>query len=94
MGTGANQSRIVVVGSSSWVTNSLMGAPVGNRDLILNMMNWLTSDEDLISIRPKEPEDRRLTVTGVTMRILFMTSVILLPMIVIFSGVSVWWKRR
>jgi ABC-type uncharacterized transport system involved in gliding motility auxiliary subunit len=94
MGTGANQSRIVVVGSSSWITNSLMGAPVGNRDLILNMMNWLTSDEDLISIRPKEPEDRRLTVTGATMRILFMTSVILLPMIVIFSGVSVWWKRR
>src|SRR5579863_390654 len=86
MGTGANQSRIVVVGSSSWITNSLMGAPVGNRDLILNMMNWLTSDEDLISIRPKQPEDRRLTVTGATMRILFMTSVILLPMIVIFSG--------
>ena len=27
-------------------------------------MNWLTSDEDLISIRPKEPEDRRLHVTG------------------------------
>ena len=94
MGTGANQSRIVVVGSSSWITNSIMGAPVGNRDLILNMMNWLTSDEDLISIRPKQPEDRRLNITGATMRILFMTSVILLPMIVIFSGVSVWWKRR
>ena len=37
-----------------------MSAPVANRDLVLNMMNWLTSDEDLISIRPKEPEDRRL----------------------------------
>jgi ABC-type uncharacterized transport system involved in gliding motility auxiliary subunit len=58
------------------------------------MMNWLTSDEDLISIRPKEPEDRRLTVTGNAMRVLFMTSVIFLPLIVIVSGVSVWWKRR
>ncbi|MGA2713008.1 MAG: GldG family protein [Bryobacteraceae bacterium] len=94
MGTGQNQSRIVVVGSSSWIANSIMAAPIGNRDLILNMMNWLTSDEDLISIRPKQPEDRRLNVTGATMRVLFMTSVILLPMIVIFSGVSVWWKRR
>jgi len=28
------------------------------------------------------------------MRVLFMTSVIFLPLIVIFSGVSVWWKRR
>jgi ABC-type uncharacterized transport system involved in gliding motility auxiliary subunit len=58
------------------------------------MMNWLTSDEDLISIRPKEAEDRRLTVTGNAMRTLFLTSVIFLPLIVIVSGVSVWWKRR
>ena len=27
------------------------------------MMNWLSSDEDLISIRPKEPEDRRINLT-------------------------------
>ena len=27
------------------------------------MMNWLSSDEDLISIRPKAPEDRRVTMT-------------------------------
>jgi len=94
VGSGANQGRIVVVGSSSWIANNIMSAPIGNRDLILNMMNWLTSDEDLISIRPKEPEDRRLHVTGSTMRVLFLTSVVFLPLIVIFSGVSVWWKRR
>ena len=27
-------------------------------------MNWLSSDEDLISIRPKEEEDRRVTLTN------------------------------
>lgn len=94
IGSGTSQARIVVVGSSAWMANNIMAAPIGNRDLALNMMNWLTSDEDLISIRPKEPEDRRLNVTGATMRVLFMTSVVLLPLIVIFSGVSVWWKRR
>ena len=94
VGPGTNQGRIVVVGSSTWIANNILSAPVANRDLILNMMNWLTSDEDLISIRPKQPEDRRLTVTGSAMRIMFLTSVIFLPLIVIFSGVSVWWKRR
>jgi ABC-type uncharacterized transport system involved in gliding motility auxiliary subunit len=94
IGSGANQGRVVVVGSSGWMSNSIMSAPVGNRDLALNMMNWLTSDEDLISIRPKEPEDRRLRITGSAIRILFLTSVVFLPLIVIFSGVSVWWKRR
>ena len=94
IGSGSNAGRVVVVGSSSWMANNIMSAPIGNRDLALNMMNWLTSDEDLISIRPKEPEDRRLHVTGSAMRVLFLTSVIFLPLIVIFSGVSVWWKRR
>jgi ABC-type uncharacterized transport system involved in gliding motility auxiliary subunit len=94
VGPGTNQGRIVVVGSSTWVANNILSAPVANRDLILNMMNWLTSDEDLISIRPKQMEDRRLNVTGSAMRIMFLTSVIFLPLIVIFSGVSVWWKRR
>jgi len=94
IGTGTNQGRVVVVGSSGWISNRILGQPIGNRDLALNMMNWLTSDEDLISIRPKETEDRRLTVTGSAMRVLFLTSVIFLPLIVIVSGISVWAKRR
>jgi len=94
IGSGANAGRIVVVGSSNWMANNIMSAPIGNRDLALNMMNWLTSDTDLISIRPKEPEDRRLHVTGNAIRVMFMSSVIFLPLIVILSGVSVWWKRR
>ena len=94
IGTGDTQGRVVVVGSSNWLANNIIAAPVGNRDLVLNMMNWLTSDEDLISIRPKDPEDRRLNVSGNAMRILFLTSVIFLPLFVIISGISVWAKRR
>ena len=94
IGTGPTAGRVVVVGSSNWMANFMLGAPIANRDLMLNVMNWLTSDEDLISIRPVEPEDRRLRVTGSAMRVIFLVSVILLPLAVILSGVSVWWKRR
>ncbi|MDP9171779.1 MAG: GldG family protein [Acidobacteriota bacterium] len=94
VGSGATAGRVVVVGSANWMANQILSAPVANRDLALNVMNWLTSDEDLISIRPKEPEDRRLRVTGSGMRIIFLTSVIFLPLMVILSGVSTWWKRR
>ena len=66
----------------------------GNRDIVGNSLNWLAADEELISIRPKEPEDRRLRVSGSAIRIMFLTSVIFLPLVVILSGVSVWWKRR
>jgi ABC-type uncharacterized transport system involved in gliding motility auxiliary subunit len=93
IGSGTTEGRIVVVGSSSWIANPILAAPVGNKDLALNMMNWLTSDEDLISIRPKENEDRRLRPSN-SMRFLPLISLILLPGIVIFSGISAWWKRR
>ena len=88
-----SQGRFVVVGSSAWAANSFINFN-GNRDLALNAMNWLSSDEDLISIRPKEPEDRRITMTRAQMNWVRMTSQFLLPLIVIFAGVSVWWRRR
>jgi ABC-type uncharacterized transport system involved in gliding motility auxiliary subunit len=88
-----SQGRFVVVGSSGWVANSFIPFN-GNRDMALNMMNWLSSDEDLISIRPKEPEDRRITMTRSQLNWVRMTSQFILPLIVIFAGVSVWWKRR
>ena len=47
-----SQGRFVVVGSSSWAVNGFINFN-GNSDLALNTINWLSSDEDLISIRPK-----------------------------------------
>lgn len=88
-----SQGRFVVIGSSSWAANSFIGFN-GNRDLALNAINWLASDEDLISIRPKDREDRRITLTKAQMNWLTISSQILLPLLVIVGGVSVWWRRR
>jgi|SRR5208282_1130706 len=92
-GKDNSQGRFVVVGSSSWAANSFIGFN-GNRDLALNTINWLASDEDLISIRPKDREDRRITLTQAQFRLLRITSQVLLPLLVIIAGVSVWWRRR
>ena len=91
--SGAKEGRFVAVGSSNWVANNILRFN-GNRDLFLNMMNWLSSDEDLISIRPKEPEDRRLMLSRRQMSMIFSSSVIGLPLIVVVAGLMVWWKRR
>ncbi len=88
-----SQGRFVVIGSSSWAANSFITFN-GNRDLALNAINWLASDEDLISIRPKERDDRRITLTQAQMRWLRITSQFLLPLLVVLAGVSVWWRRR
>jgi len=92
-GQASGQGRFVAVGSSSWVSDYSIGFN-GNSDLAMNMMNWLSSDEDLISIRPKEPQDRRLTLTRAQMTTVFYSSVVGLPLLVILAGIGVWWRRR
>jgi ABC-type uncharacterized transport system involved in gliding motility auxiliary subunit len=92
-GKEKSQGRFVVIGGSEWAANSFLNFK-GNADLALNTMNWLSSDEDLISIRPKQQEDRRITMTRGQLNWVRATSQFLLPLVVIIAGVSVWWKRR
>jgi ABC-type uncharacterized transport system involved in gliding motility auxiliary subunit len=88
-----SQGRFVVVGSSSWLANSFIDFN-GNNDLAMNTINWLSSDEDLISIRPKEQEDRRITMTRAQLSWVRAVSQFMLPMIVVVAGIGVWLKRR
>jgi ABC-type uncharacterized transport system involved in gliding motility auxiliary subunit len=85
--------RFVVVGSSGWASNSFVNE-LGNGDLALNAVNWLSSDEDLISIRPKAPDDRRIIMTRGQLSFVRATSQFILPLVVVVAGVGVWWKRR
>jgi len=88
-----SQGRFVVVGSSAWASNAFISFN-GNGDLATNAVNWLCSDEDLISIKPKPPEDRRITMTRAQLNIVRIVSQFVLPLIVIIGGIMVWWKRR
>ena len=92
-GKEGGNGRFVVVGTSRWIGNGFL-AFNGTRDLYMNMLNWLSSDEDLISIRPKDPEDRRLNMNPRQATMLFYGSVVVIPLAIIFAGVGVWWKRR
>jgi ABC-type uncharacterized transport system involved in gliding motility auxiliary subunit len=92
-GKPAGQGRFVVVGNSAWASNQALGFS-GNRNLLLNTINWLSSDEDLIAIRPVAQEDRRITLTRAQFRMVQTTSQFFLPLIVIVGGVMVWLKRR
>jgi ABC-type uncharacterized transport system involved in gliding motility auxiliary subunit len=57
-------------------------------------VNWLSSDEDLISIRPKEAEDRRLNATQAQMNTFFYVVLIAIPLMIIVTGTSIFLKRR
>ena len=88
-----SQGRFVVVGNSRWAANNFLRFN-GNKNLLLNMLNWLSSDEDLISIRPKEPEDRPLNVSARNLTSIFWLSFVIFPLGIVAIGMATWWKRR
>ena len=78
-------SRLVVVGDSDFIANELTSAPLLNADLFLNMMNWVAQDEDLISIRPREPEDRRISLSARERTNVFFLSLFIIPGVVVVT---------
>ena len=86
-------SRLLVIGDSDFASNKYVDA-VGNSDLFLNIVSWLAEDEDLVAVRPKDPTRRQVTLTARDSRLLFFGSVVFLPLAVLVTGISIWYRRR
>jgi ABC-type uncharacterized transport system involved in gliding motility auxiliary subunit len=87
------EGRIAVFGDSDFVTNRYYYLS-GNGNFFLNTVNWLTEEKDLISIQPKTSSPRTIQLTPSQGRLLFFVSLIILPLAVLITGVSVWIRRR
>ncbi len=87
------ESRVVALGDSDFAANAFLGIQ-GNRDFFMNAVNWLAQQENMIAIRPREPEDRRITLTADQQQRIMLLSIFIIPGLVFASGVYTWWKRR
>jgi ABC-type uncharacterized transport system involved in gliding motility auxiliary subunit len=87
------ETRMVAIGDADFATNAALGIQ-GNRDLFMNTVNWLAQQENLIAIRPKDPADRRLTITADQMTILTWMAIAIIPAAVLGTGIFAWWRRR
>jgi ABC-type uncharacterized transport system involved in gliding motility auxiliary subunit len=87
------ETRVVIVGDSDFASNRALGIQ-GNREIFLNMANWLAQQENLIAIRPKRPEERPLSMTADQQRMVFYFTLFIVPALLFANGVRVWWKKR
>jgi ABC-type uncharacterized transport system involved in gliding motility auxiliary subunit len=87
------ETRVVVFGDSDFATNAYAGVP-GNPNLFANAVNWLAQQENLIAIRPKDAQDRRVTMTPRQQTMAFLASILFIPALVFAAGVFTWWRRR
>lgn len=103
---GKKGQRVVVVGNGNFLANTFI-ANGGNLDLGLNIVNWLAGDDRLITIQPKPLKDASVVIPtsgfgkiatyfifvpvfGISLG-LFQ---VILPLILMISGLVIWWKRR
>lgn len=90
---GDRQQRVVVVGNGSFLSNTFIGNG-GNRNLGVNIVNWLAGDENLITIQPRTAVDTRIEIDQVTLYLIAFAFLFVLPLVFVITGTAIWWRRR
>lgn len=90
----ATKGRVVVFGNSLFATNDGFDA-YGNGNMFINSVDWAAEQEDLINLTPREPTLRTMKpITNLSFIIIIIVTVLVLPGLVVFAGVSAWLSRR
>ena len=92
-GTTGKKARLVVIGDSDFASNAFFNS-AGNGDFFLNTVSWLIREENLIFIRAKERKKSPLQLTSTQGKIIFITSIFVVPVMVLIPGIRGWWRRR
>ena len=86
-------SKIIVIGDSDFATNSFFHV-MGNGQLFLNSVNFLSASDNLIGLEPRTFDIPRVEMTNIQMKFTFILSLIAIPLLMAGLGMVVWWKQR
>ena len=89
----SEMTRLIIIGDSDFASNQhFYNGDNGN--LFLNSVEFLTAGKELISIERKVLPFRRLVVGAEAANFIRISSIGLLPLIVLLVGGVIWWRRR
>ena len=57
-------------------------------------IGWLVGQEELVSIRSRSVRASRAELTSVQALQVFYLSVLIVPQLLIATGITVWWRRK
>ncbi|MER0171549.1 MAG: ABC transporter [Nitrosomonas sp.] len=87
------EQRIAVVGSGHFLANTYLGNG-SNLDFGINLINWLTGDEELIVIQPRATLDSSLVLSEFELTLIAVVFLVVLPLLFLTCGGVIWWRRR
>jgi ABC-2 type transport system permease protein len=87
-------TRLVVVGNVKFLQGGMPAQVPGNGDFFMNSIGWLKGQKESISIRPKDVSQMRLSLSNLEALLFSALVVIVLPLLILGSGLVVWLRRR
>lgn len=89
------ESKMILAASDYLLDDSAnQSVSGGNYDFILNSISWLCEHESSITIHSKSLDSAMLVLTAAQINFWSLIIMILLPLIVIVTGIVVWLRRR
>lgn len=85
--------RIVVLGDGDFISNSYLGNQ-GNLNIGHNIINWITNDDNFISIPSSTAVDNQIIISDLTGALIGLFFLVILPLALLISGTFIWYKRR
>jgi ABC-type uncharacterized transport system involved in gliding motility auxiliary subunit len=89
-----DEARLVVFGTPHFADNQDLMQFRLNGDLFLNAVGWLVGQEELVSVRSRSVRASRAELTPMQSLQVFYLSVLIIPQLLIASGIAVWWRRK
>lgn len=86
--------RVVVCGSSYMMDTLIGDSRYANEDLLINSINWMRGSESGITVRSKELPQGSLLISGTQFWAWFIGLALIVPILLIVSGIIVFAKRR
>lgn len=90
---GDRRAELVLVGDADFATNSFFHV-LGNGTLFLNAVSHLAEQDRLLDITPRQYEVPRVQMTNTQMRMTFLLSTVVMPVLALALSLVAWWRRR
>ncbi len=87
------QQRVAVIGDSDFIANGYIGYGA-NFSLSLNLLNWLTEDDKLLSIKHQHAPDQSIELDDSNVMFIAMVLLLIVPGLLILTGFAIRWLRH
>jgi ABC-type uncharacterized transport system involved in gliding motility auxiliary subunit len=92
-GAGQSTSRIVLIGSSSFLINAYQNQSA-NSTLFLNSVSWAVNDEGIISFNRPGIEEYPVILSAQHLQMIFVISILVVPIIFFGTAILIYRRRR